>query len=148
MLFNAVLARRVEAGNWSQLLPGDLASLDGSASHFAVDTVDEELKRRLDLFDIHPSGALWGRGEPASRGRTLEHESAVAQEFAPVAQLLAAEGLSQERRALRCAVRDLTSEHEASSLSLSFALRRGQFATAVLREICELSGAELDVDAD
>ena len=148
MLFNAVLARRVEAGNWSQLLPGDLASLDGSASHFAVDSVDEELKRRLDLFDIHPSGALWGRGEPASRGQALETELAVAHEFAPVAGLLSAEGLLQERRALRCAVRDLACEHEASSLTLSFALRRGQFATAVLREICELSGAELDVDAD
>ena len=36
LLFNAVLARRVQAGDWSRLEKGDLASLDGSGSHFRV----------------------------------------------------------------------------------------------------------------
>ena len=53
--------------------------------------------------------------------------------------LLAQEGLEQERRALRCAVRDLQVEAEAGALTLSFTLGRGQFATAVLREICDLA---------
>jgi tRNA pseudouridine13 synthase len=137
LLFNAVLARRVEAGDWSQLAPGDLASLDGSASHFAVDAVDDELRQRLASFDIHPSGPLWGRGAPATHGQALEHELEVSKEFSALADLLAAEGLSQERRALRCAIRDLSAEREASTLTLSFSLGRGQFATAVVREICE-----------
>jgi tRNA pseudouridine13 synthase len=137
LLFNAVLARRVEAGDWSQLAPGDLANLDGSASHFIVGAVDGELRRRLAEFDIHPSGPLWGRGAPATTGQALEHELAVSRELSVVADLLAAEGLSQERRALRCAIRDLSAEREASILTLSFSLGRGQFATAVVREICE-----------
>src|SRR6202034_4049821 len=83
LVFNAVLARRVEAGDWSQLAPGDLASLDGSGSHFSVTSVDDELRRRLATFDIHPSGPLWGRGLPASQGRALEHELEVSREFAP-----------------------------------------------------------------
>jgi tRNA pseudouridine13 synthase len=149
LVFNAVLARRVEAGDWSQLAPGDLASLDGSGSHFFVAAVDDELRRRLNLFDIHPSGSLWGRGQPASQGQALQHELAASQELATVADLLAAEGLVQERRALRCAIRDLSSERDASTLTLSFSLGRGQFATAVLREICDLQGApELDADED
>jgi tRNA pseudouridine13 synthase len=154
LVFNAVLARRVEAGDWLQLAPGDLAMLDGSASHFAVSTVDEELQRRLREFDIHPSGPLWGRGLPATQGQALLHELAVAQEFAPVTALLAARGLSQERRALRCAVRDLAVErdahtHGAGDLTLSFFLGRGQFATAVLHEICAFEGLpELDADDD
>jgi len=148
LVFNAVLARRVEAGDWSQLAPGDLASLDGSGSHFAVTSVDDELRRRLSVFDIHPSGPLWGRGDPASQGQALQHELDVSREFAPVARLLAAEGLTQERRALRCAVRELTALRDASTLTLSFSLGRGQFATAVLREICEFEGVpELDADA-
>ncbi|MGB6354953.1 MAG: tRNA pseudouridine(13) synthase TruD, partial [Steroidobacteraceae bacterium] len=73
LVFNAVLARRVEAGDWSQLAPGDLASLEGSGSHFSVAAVDDELRRRLSLFDIHPSGPLWGRGLPASQGQALQH---------------------------------------------------------------------------
>ena len=118
LLFNAVLARRVEAGDWSQLAPGDLANLDGSGSHFSVSAVDDELRRRLSTFDIHPSGPLWGRGHPASQGQALEHELAVSREFAAVADLLAAQGLTQERRALRCAVRELSSERDAQYADL------------------------------
>ncbi len=73
----------------------------------------------------------------------------VAHEFGAVAELLAGQGLSQERRALRCAIRDLSSERDASTLTLSFSLGRGQFATAVLREICDFDGVpELDADDD
>jgi tRNA pseudouridine13 synthase len=137
LLFNAVLARRVEAGDWSQLAPGDLACLDGSASHFSVAAVDDELRGRLAEFDIHPSGPLWGRGAPATLGQALQHELEAARDLSAVAELLAAAGLVQERRALRCTIRDLSAEREASALTLSFSLGRGQFATAVVREICE-----------
>ena len=135
LLFNAALSARVEAGDWSQLLPGDLASLDGSSSHFLVDVVDDELRDRLARFDIHPSGPLWGRGEPATKGQALEHELRVAREFPEVADLLGREGLQQERRSLRSAVHSLSAEFEADTLTLAFQLGRGQFATAVLREI-------------
>jgi len=147
LVFNALLARRVEAGDWSQLAAGDLAILDGSGSHFSVTAVDEELLRRARELDIHPSGPLWGRGLPASQGQALRHELATARELAPVTELLAAQGLSQERRALRCAVKELAAERDASTLTLSFFLSRGQFATAVLRELCEFAEApELDAD--
>lgn len=149
LLFNAVLARRVEAGDWSQIAPGDLASLDGSGSHFSVSAVDDALRSRLAAFDVHPSGPLWGRGQPQSQGQALQHELAVSSELAAVAELLAGEGLTQERRALRCAVRDLAAQHDMSTLTLSFSLGRGQFATAVLREICEFGDVpELDADED
>jgi tRNA pseudouridine13 synthase len=147
LVFNAVLARRVESGDWSQLAPGDLANLDGSGSHFSVPAVDDELRRRLSAFDIHPSGPLWGRGAPATQGQALQHELEVSRDFSTVADLLAAAGLSQERRALRCAIRGLTALQDAGTLTLSFSLGRGQFATAVLREICEFEEVpELDSD--
>jgi tRNA pseudouridine13 synthase len=157
MIFNAVLARRVEAGDWSELAPGDLASLDGSGSHFKIASVDEELLGRLSLFDIHPSGPLWGRGDLQTHGRALEHEKAIGQEFEDVADLLGTQGLEQERRSLRCPVRELIVEEggaeadrakaDSGTVTLSFMLGRGQFATAVLREICELgSAAELESD--
>lgn len=151
LLFNAVLARRVQAGDWSRLEKGDLANLDGSGSHFRVAAVDEELHRRLDSFDIHPTGPLWGRGEPETLGQSLAVELAAAHEFKTVAELLEGEGLSQERRALRCAVRELEVEADAGTLTLSFSLNRGQFATAVLREICDFSAEpalESDMDGD
>jgi tRNA pseudouridine13 synthase len=149
LVFNAVLARRVEAGDWARLMPGDLASLDGSGSHFAVGAVDEELVRRLRAFDIHPSGALWGRGAPASAGGVLQHELEVSRELSAVTELLAREGLAQERRALRCAIRELSVEREADVATLSFSLGRSQYATAVLREISDLQGvAEFEADEE
>jgi tRNA pseudouridine13 synthase len=147
LIFNALLARRVEAGDWSQLAPGDLASLDGNGSHFRVTMVDDDLSLRLMAFDVHPSGPMWGRGEPETGGRSLEHETAVAQQFKEVADLLEAEGLQQERRPLRCAVRDLSVEAEAGTVTFNFTLRRGQFATSALREICEL-GSTPGLDTD
>jgi tRNA pseudouridine13 synthase len=149
MIFNAVLARRVEAGDWSQIEPGDLATLDGSGSHFRVDAVDELLRRRASEFDIHPSGPLWGRGAPGTQGRSLQLELAAAADFPEIVALLAGEGLTQERRPLRCPVRELHVEAEAGTLALSFMLGRGQYATSVLREICELGqAAALEPDDD
>jgi tRNA pseudouridine13 synthase len=141
LLFNALLARRVEAGEWSQLAPGDLAMLDGSGSHFRVTAVDDDLRTRLTSFDVHPSGPLWGRGDPQTQGQPLIQEKEVAREFNDVADLLAAQDLAQERRSLRCPVRELAVEADSGTVTLSFMLGRGQYATAVLREICDLASA-------
>jgi tRNA pseudouridine13 synthase len=149
LLFNAVLARRVQAGDWSVLKPGDLASLEGSGSHFPVTSIDDELLRRVQCFDVHPSGPLWGRGDPETQRATLDTELEVAREFGGLAALLQAAGLDQERRALRCVIRDLAMEAEAGTVTLSFGLGRGQFATAVLREIMEFPvDTPLEGDSD
>ncbi len=150
LLFNAALGRRVATGDWAQLLPGDLASLDGSGSHFAVPEVNGTLLQRVDAFDIHPTGPLWGTGELATEGAVREGELAVAGEFPEVARLLESEGLTQERRPLRCAVRDFEVEFDAAgaTVTVAFALGRGQFATAVFREICELGSASLEADEE
>jgi tRNA pseudouridine13 synthase len=150
LLFNAVLGKRVEAGDWALLLPGDVAGLDGSGSHFAVPEIDENLLQRAAAFDIHPTGPLWGRGELPSLGDVRERELAVAAEFKAVADLLVAENLTQERRALRCTVRELEVEFdaEAATVTVGFVLGRAQFATAVLREICDLGSAALETDED
>jgi tRNA pseudouridine13 synthase len=139
LLFNRLLARRVAAGDWDQLAVGDVASLDGSGSHFLVTAMDDDLRRRCRTLDIHPSGPLWGQGDPASSGASLRLEREAAGSLSAVAELLEHEGLRQERRALRSRVRELACEQEAGSVTLSFVLGRGQFATAVLREICELT---------
>jgi tRNA pseudouridine13 synthase len=149
LLFNALLARRVAAGDWSALAAGDLASLDGSGSHFRVTEVDAPLAARLKAFDVHPSGPLWGRGTPGTEGAALAHEMAVAAEYREVAQLLEAENLRQERRALRAAARDLDVQLDGADATVTFMLGSGQFATAVLREICELEATpDIDAEAD
>ncbi|MDE2049965.1 MAG: tRNA pseudouridine(13) synthase TruD [Gammaproteobacteria bacterium] len=138
LVFNAVLAERVADGSWERLEAGDIANLDGRASHFRVEAADEELAERCARLDIHPSGPLWGRGAPPSGAGVQELEQRVAAQLPVPCALVAGAGMDQERRSLRLAVRDLRWQRQADSITLEFRLSRGAYATAVLREIFAL----------
>ena len=136
-LFNAVLGRRVAAGNWNRALDGEVWMLAGTHSIFGPQPLDEALEHRLAAFDIDPTGPLWGRGELRSGGRVAAIEHEVAQNHPDLADGLAAADLAHERRSLR--LRPLPFHHRwepPDALVLEFALPSGAFATAVLRELC------------
>jgi tRNA pseudouridine13 synthase len=144
LVFNAVLAERVVDGSWERFEHGDLANLDGRASHFRVEAVDEAIAERSARLDIHPTGPLWGRGAPPSGGRVLELEQRVAAGLSEACELIERAGMEQERRSLRLAVRDLRWRRDADaadSIIVEFRLSRGAYATVVLREL-------FDLDAD
>ncbi len=134
-VFNRVLARRVAEGTWNQLMPGDVASLHGSRSIFEIEQPDAELQRRLNEFDIHPSGPLWGKGELKSHLSCLELEKDVLAPLQDWCEGLERVGMKQERRALRLPVVDLKWDISESQLVLEFFLPSGTYATSVLREI-------------
>jgi tRNA pseudouridine13 synthase len=137
VVFNALLAVRVAQGSWGQLLPGDLAGLDGRGSIFAIEGCDAALSGRCERLEIHPTGALWGAGNPATRGSVLELELRAAARFPRESGLCVAAAMHQERRSLRLRVEGLSTTPEESALVLRFRLARGGFATAVLRELIE-----------
>jgi tRNA pseudouridine13 synthase len=144
LVFNAVLGQRVADGTWERLEAGDLANLDGRGSVFAVEDLDPTLTDRCERLEIHPTGPLWGRGEPPSRGRVLELESRIAAQFSEASSLATEAGMEQERRSLRLAVRELRWEREDGTVTVSFRLARGSFATAVLRELVDSEPLEAD----
>jgi tRNA pseudouridine13 synthase len=135
LVFNAVLAERVCAASWQQLVPGDLANLDGRGSFFAVDEADADLERRCQAQHVHPTGPMWGEGAPPTRGAVLALESRIGEQFALHSALCSAAGMRQERRSLRLTVQELSCEPEAHSVLLRFRLTRGGFASVVLREL-------------
>jgi tRNA pseudouridine13 synthase len=140
LIFNAVLAERVQDGSWEHLEAGDVANLDARGSVFTVDQVEETLIERCQRLDIHPTGPMWGRGLPASQGRVSELESRLAAQLSPASALVEEAGMEQERRSLRLAVRDLGWSREPDAVVLRFRLTRGSFATTVVREIFDVSG--------
>ena len=146
LVFNAVVSERVRNGSWERLEAGDLANLDGRASHFRVEATDEDLAARSACLDIHPTGPLWGRGAPPSSGRVLELEQRVAAGQTAACELVERAGMDQERRSLRLAVRDLRWRRDDAahdSVIFEFRLSRGAYATVVLREVFDL---EADYD--
>lgn len=135
-LFNEVLARRVLARTWNVSLPGECLMLDGTHSYFVAEAVDETISRRVSEGDVHPSGPLWGQGDLPSRGGVRELEAECADARCTWTQFLQAEGLTQERRALRVRF-PLAWSRDADTLTLQFELPAGAYATSVLREVVQ-----------
>ncbi|QEA39274.1 tRNA pseudouridine(13) synthase TruD [Pistricoccus aurantiacus] len=136
-LFNELLADRIRQACWDRPIPGDMLMLEGSASHFLAERIDEELLSRARHFDVHPSGVLWGTGGLATRDAAVEIEQALATRHTKLTAGLEKAGVRMARRALRMRVSGAALQREAGGLRLTFQLPRGGFATAVLRELME-----------
>jgi tRNA pseudouridine13 synthase len=137
-IFNGVLAARVEQGAWDTPLDGEIWSLAGSRSWFGPEPFDATLAERLARGDIHPSGPLWGQGEPPTTGAAGTLEREVAARDTDLADGLAAARMDQERRPLRLLPRNLSWRWLADdALELVFELPAGAYATVVARELAQ-----------
>lgn len=149
-VFNHLLSRRLQMGNWNRYLEGDVLNLAGTQRSFVVDpgAWDDTLQRRLEELDIHITGVLPGeqseQDKYATRGEPADIETVVLEEFASLVAALNRWGLKADRRPLRFRVDDLRwqwlSEQE---LELAFTLPRGAYATSLLREVCQLTEASV-----
>ena len=132
-LFNAVLEQRIADGSWDSGSEGEVWMLDGRSSIFGPEPLTAELTARAQRLEIHPTGPMWGRGEPLPQGAVRALEQEVAARHRELADGLERAGLAQERRALRARARDLRWEFPAEGvLALRFALSRGTYATSLL----------------
>lgn len=138
-LFNQVLSARISQHNWQTGLPGDVMQLAGSSSIFMAESIDESIEERLKTFDIDITGPLWGRGRPANQAGSLELETSVLDAWQTWQQGLEQAGLKQERRPLRVLPQNMSWQFDDESLSLSFFLPSGAYATAVMRELADIS---------
>lgn len=110
-LFNQVLAARVKANNWLQLLEGESET---------------------------PTAPLWGRGRSKVSGEVEALEAQVLSTWSDWANGLEHSGLLQERRSLVLLPESASWRWLGADLELSFALSAGEFATSVLHEMVEL----------
>lgn len=111
-LFNQVLASRVRLGNWTQMIDGEVAE--------------------------YPSGPLWGRGRSLVSRALLELEQHALEDWSAWCDGLEHAGLTQERRALQLIPHEPSWSWAENDLILRFSLDAGEFATAILHELCEL----------
>ena len=139
LLFNRVLAQRVAQTTWNDILGDDCVAFTDSRSHFPAARLAADDPRLLAL-DIHPTGPLWGRGEPSVGPTVAALERDTAQSEATLTAWLEQAGLEQARRILRLPIGALAWHYPSpTSLELEFTLPTGCFATAVIRELVELT---------
>jgi tRNA pseudouridine13 synthase len=146
-LFNRVLAARVKSQRWDKPLEGEVWMLDGSRSVFGPEPWNDELAQRLDAFDIHPTGPLWGKGTLRSTGEceALEVAELEGSDAAALRAGLEAEGLKQERRALRLRPEGLLWRWlDEGALEVGFSLPAGTYATVVLAELGDITSLGRD----
>lgn len=143
-LFNQILAQRVRQQSWNTALSGDVFWLEGTKRFFIPPHIDQDIERRLRGGDIHPTGALWGKDRLQSSNSVAELEDGVAAQWQPLVDGLVSAGLMQDRRALRVFPRELGHVHDIAqqTLTLSFALPAGAYATALIRELVQLHQAD------
>ncbi|NIP71538.1 MAG: tRNA pseudouridine(13) synthase TruD [Gammaproteobacteria bacterium] len=138
LLFNRVLALRVDRDLWDRAIGGDVLMLDGTRSIFGIAQVDAEIRRRVEGMDVHPTGPLWGRGPSPVRGEALRLEQAALEDRGDWRRGLERAGPKQERRSLRLKISELDWEWAGrDGLRLRFYLPRGGYATSVLRELVD-----------
>jgi tRNA pseudouridine13 synthase len=120
LVFNDVLALRIQQGLWGKTLPGDVMDETG-----------------------RPTGPLWGRGRVITTDQAQALENGVAERHATLCEGMEYAGLDQERRALVASPADMSWEWpQTDQLVLTFFLPAGNYATSVLNEI--LSTTEPD----
>lgn len=121
-LFNEVLAERVIAGNWLQWLPGEPSA----------ETV---------------TGPLWGDGGTTATDIQGDLERTLVARHPDMAAVFSQTRMKPERRNLALLPADFAwSWLSEDALRLNFELAPGEFATAVLQELFEISDASSQVE--
>jgi tRNA pseudouridine13 synthase len=135
-LFNHVLSQRVVDGSWCEALTGDAFVLNGTRNFFENKLINDEIEKRIEEKDIHPSGLLFGKGKQTVHGTVLKLEEQVVKDNSVFCEGLLKEKVESSRRALRTVVNNLNVEFTADNqVRLSFNLASGSYATAVIREL-------------
>jgi len=150
MLFNRVLASRIDGGHWNQPLEGEVFQLAGARGLFRETVLDDELLRRCADLEISPTGPLWGRDarvQPLGAARDAEYLALA--EYMPWCEALEKEGLEGDRRALRATAAELRWAFRNDQIEMEFVLGRGSYATVLVREaLADRPGVAVVADGD
>ncbi|MBE9549654.1 MAG: tRNA pseudouridine(13) synthase TruD, partial [Proteobacteria bacterium] len=137
-IFNQLLAERVKAGNWNQLLAGEWLQLDGSRSGFLYTETDAEILQRLEAFDLHPSAPLAGeinrQGDKQPISEALEFEKNILQPWQAWIEGLESNRVSADRRALRLRPDNFRWNWQDNDCCVEFELPAGSYASVVLSQ--------------
>jgi len=135
-LFNRILARRID--RLDRVLDGDWAMKHENGACFQVENAVQE-QERAERFEISPTGPLfgsrasWASGEPGEVEQTCVAELGTTREN--LVQAANSCGFRGERRALRVQLGELEWTIANDSVTLTFMLPPGAYATSVLREV-------------
>ncbi|HKU43192.1 MAG TPA: tRNA pseudouridine(13) synthase TruD [Polyangiales bacterium] len=135
-LFNAWLAARIERGQFERPLLGDVLRKEDTGGLF-VNEDQADAERRMQAWEVSPTGPMFGAEMRAARGEALAYEEAVLADaglsLATFARHVKLGAGTRRSARIRPAAWRVCAEEDA--VHLAFELPPGAYATAVLREI-------------
>ena len=135
LLFNHLLAGRLKRGLYTQVILGDWAKKRDTGGVFVVENVEVE-NVRARAGEISATSPLYGKKVKVSGGDAGALESATLEHFGlRWTDFTARKG---SRRPTRIFLEETALTPEPDGYTLAFSLRKGAFATSVLREVMKV----------
>ncbi|HET8985329.1 MAG TPA: tRNA pseudouridine(13) synthase TruD [Trueperaceae bacterium] len=135
LLFNRLLAQRLETGSYARVIDGDWARKHDTGGTFLVADGAAE-SPRAERLEISATIPLYGRKVKVSPGAAGDHESAALDGLGLSWQHFTSR--RGDRRITRLALANVEVTQSGHDLTLAFALPKGSYATALLREIMKV----------
>lgn len=138
-LFNLIVSQRLARFGPVEVLAGDALQLSGRGSWFVAAEADfADARDRVARGELNLTAPLPGDGPLGSQEDALGFEQQCLAEQTDLLGLLTRERLEPARRALLLRPADLRWRwQDDATLSLSFTLPAGSFATSVVRELLD-----------
>lgn len=137
-VFNLVVSQRIADHLTQTVLVGDYVQLAGSNSFFIVNESEvAETQQRLVSGDVLLTAPLIG--EKSLELTACEQEKAIIERHSTLVALMNKERMTNARRAMLCKPQDFSWQFESEGLRLKFFLESGSYATALVRELIQLT---------
>jgi tRNA pseudouridine13 synthase len=146
LIFNNVISQRIEKATFDTLMNGDVLMLANTQSVFLAKTIDESLEERHLSHDVDITAPMWGAGELMTTTDALAFEQSVATQQPVFCEGLPRFGLKQERRRIRLVMKEPKIEVDNDTVTLSFFLPAGAYATTIMRELINYTDMTERVD--
>ena len=136
-VFNLIVAKRIELGLAQQVLNGDVLQLNGSHSWFVADESEDltQLQQRLIQQDILLTAPLIGEEDKSE----VDFENDIFAQHQALFDLMRQERMKAARRPILMQPQQFQWQFEPNGLRLKFYLPAGSYATALVRELVNIT---------
>lgn len=147
-MFNQVLSQRIEQGKVSQLMLGDCLLAANDSRPMVVTDITPELEQQVASGELAISAPLLGDNELPTKADAQAFELAIVEQEPALVKLVRDNRMRHERRELLLVPEQMTWQFDKNTLTLSFSLPAGAFATAVVRELLDAREPEREFSHD
>ena len=136
-VFNLIVAKRIELGLAQQVLNGDVLQLNGSHSWFVADESEDltQLQQRLIQQDILLTAPLIGKEDKSA----VDFKNEIFAQHQALFDLMRQERMKAARRPILMQPQQFQWQFEPNGLRLKFYLPAGSYATALVRELVNIT---------